>query len=290
MSRMIIPNFVQQSPVSLLCSLRSERSIIRQPQRRICIPVIPSTTYQQQHQHLWSLHTVSKSDLVIQNLLYSTSPVSSMSTATIIDPTTIASTITLTPTFEPILNIPAFTVFLFIMTIFILLQYRIRLIDTAANERNVALQQLRQMKVIQLSNPTNISIQQINDTINEYERTYNRFESLRTILPNIRIVSPPSSNINQRLQEEHEIAAQKYLGINTTSTSGGTEQENEATTLTSTSSTTTTISPFVRNGIILLIVGTQILLFLFLIGTDPMMMSSSYPSTTATDFVTTIVQ
>ena len=199
-----------------------------------------------------------------------------------------SSSIVTPPTFEPILNVPALTVFLFIMTVFLALQWRIRAIDDAANQRNLALQKLRQSKALELSDPTisNNDSNQVQVALQEYRRAYDRMEELRTVLPGIRIVSPPSSNISRQTQEEHEIAAQQFLGIfplkdddnvnkmgneNILPVPSG-ARINEEQLSKNPSSLMSTMT--VRNIILVLVATTQIVLFLFLIGTDPMKPSS----------------
>jgi hypothetical protein len=198
-----------------------------------------------------------------------------------------SSSITVQPTFEPVLNVPAFTVFLFIMSIFVFLQWRIRAIDNAALERNMALLRLRNLKALELSDPT-LSIgtnkNSVQAALEEYKHAYDRMEELRTILPGVRIVSPPSSNINSKQQRDHEIAAQQFLGIAPLNDDGDLKNATDNTAASSNderlheqreSSTPFPISPtMMRNTLLVFVAISQIALFLFLIGTDPMMQSS----------------
>ena len=198
-----------------------------------------------------------------------------------------SSSIPVPPTFEPVLNVPAFTVFLFIMSIFVFLQWRTRAIDIAAFERNVALRQLRSLKALELSDPTmfngpngNNDNNKVQVALEEYQRAYDRVEELRTIVPGVRIVSPPSSNMNRQQQQEHEIAAQQFLGITPLKDeddenhgTSGTEP-NKLKRIHEESHSLTTSPTMVRNVLLAIVAISQIALFLFLIGTDPMMTSS----------------
>jgi hypothetical protein len=299
---MIIPNFIQQQPQTQWihsCDCTSLQHRLQQQQHQQQYQFLkPSSLLLQRNHHLCGYsqfhHHYRFTKYSKSKLFYSTSPYISsatMSTVSIIDPTitTITSSspsptssITTVPTFEPILNIPALFVFVFIMTMFVSLQYRIHLMNHAAEERNVALQNLRQLKVQQLSNTnsnnnntlvsTSTSLQQqINDSLDQYEQSYIKFESLRTILPGVRILAPPSIHNNPTIQQEHDVMIQQYIK-NATSVL---LQNTEAVSSSSSSSTTTTnnnqVTYIVRNGIILFIAMTQILLLLFLISApDPM--------------------
>ena len=175
------------------------------------------------------------------------------------------------------------------MSIFVLLQWRIRAIDNAALQRNIALQQLRTIKALELSDPTisNTTNNKVQIALQEYQRTYDRMEELRTILPGIRIVSPPSSNINSQQQQEHEMAAQQFLGIiplkdDSEDNSNNNRKERNVSPndkRINDESSSSPLSPMmIRNVLLVFVAMTQIALFLFLIGTDPMV-QSSFPST-----------
>jgi hypothetical protein len=189
------------------------------------------------------------------------------------------------------------------MSIFVLLQWRIRAIDNAAVQRNVALRQLRNLKALELSDPTlstrwsatsgssstnnssdasTTTISTVQTALEEYRVAYNRMEELRTILPGIRIVSPPSSNINRQQELDHEIAAQQFLGIipwkenetenskNAVSISNENKRSEEERPSPS-SLFPSSSAAVIRNTILVLVAISQIALFVFLIGTDPMM-------------------
>ena len=57
--------------------------------------------------------------------------------------------------FEPVLNVPAFSVFLLVAVLFAALQWRLSAIGSAAEERTAALDRLRHVKAEQLSSPSN---------------------------------------------------------------------------------------------------------------------------------------
>ena len=232
---------------------------------------------QQQHPRKWKLCAVTTPFEI------SAAAAASVQTSILDDS---SSSITVVPTFEPILNVPAFTVFVFILSIFVLLQWRIRAIDQAAFQRNVALRQLRNLKALELSDPTlsmGTNSTKVQTALQEYQRAYDNMEELRTILPGIRIVSPPSSNFNSKQQEDHEIAAQQFLGIAPLKEIDDNDVNNNSKTQESPDEKRMKEqrqlleSPFplspttIRNIILIFVAITQIALFLFLIGTDPMM-------------------
>ena len=127
---------------------------------------------------------------------------------------------------------------------------------------------------------TNIN-HQVQVALEEYQRAYDRMEELRTILPGVRIVSPPSSNINVKQQQEHEMAAQQFLGILPYKDDNEDDEVKQRTNRTILSDDSSGIneefplsSMMIRNILLVFVAITQIALFLFLIGTDPMMQSS----------------
>lgn len=147
-------------------------------------------------------------------------------------------------TFEPQVNTPALSSFLFISIIFSLLQIRINRVRDAAIRREEALKQLRQVKSLQLStipstissgvttlsssssssdtSLTNESIEnksssiqssspstdQVKVALEAYEEALKEEMDLRTILPGVRIVAP---NDPER-REEDIAAAKQFLG------------------------------------------------------------------------------
>jgi hypothetical protein len=145
------------------------------------------------------------------------------------------STITTTPTFEPVLNVPALIIFLGITLVFGFLQFRVAAIGSAVDRRTQALQRLRSVKAKQLSgdlvlldtnkksdtndsdidkqneattNNTNGLVQAATD---EYRQALEEVEHLRTIIPGIvRIAAPP---VATAIMEENMAAAKQFLGI-----------------------------------------------------------------------------
>jgi len=130
-------------------------------------------------------------------------------------------------TFEPQVNTPALSSFLFISIIFSLLQIRINRVRDAAIRREEALKQLRQIKSLQLSTiPSTISsgvttlsssssiqssspsTDQVKVALEAYEEALKEEMDLRTILPGVRIVAP---NDPER-REEDIAAAKQFLG------------------------------------------------------------------------------
>mmetsp|Transcript_14029 Transcript_14029/g.18284 ORF Transcript_14029/g.18284 Transcript_14029/m.18284 type:complete len:274 (-) Transcript_14029:127-948(-) len=133
-----------------------------------------------------------------------------------------------TTSFEPVLNLPAFSVFCFIAIVFGLLQFRIAAIGAAADRRTLALARLRKVKALQLSSASSLDSSSNNNnkstittttsTINEqvqealmgYKAAYDEVERLRTVIPGVaRIVPPPG----QERMNDNAMAAQQFLNI-----------------------------------------------------------------------------
>ncbi len=70
--------------------------------------------------------------------------------------------------FEPVLNTPAATSFIIISIVFTLLQLRINAVSSAAKRRSTALEELRKIESLQLSEPDGIE-DQVNKAKLEYE-------------------------------------------------------------------------------------------------------------------------
>jgi hypothetical protein len=126
----------------------------------------------------------------------------------------VAATDSTLPTFEPILNIPAFSVVLMIGTVVALFQIRIRAIEQASQQRTVALQHLRSIQVKSLSavGEDAIPSEDVQNAIEVYRQRYQEVEKLRQILPGVRII-PPSQSNTRRMMDDNEKAAQQFLGI-----------------------------------------------------------------------------
>jgi hypothetical protein len=164
-------------------------------------------------------------------------------------------------TFEPVLNVSALVVFVLITGIFLALQWRVSAIEAAAENRTVALQRLRTIKVAELGDPT-ITPEQVQAAVREYELTYNEVEKLRTILPGVRVIPPPSQSFSQERQKDNEAAAKKFLGIEQPQIEESTGTENNQ----------QSMSP-VLTAILILIAFSQLALLALFVTTDPMLSS-----------------
>ncbi|KAL7555328.1 hypothetical protein ACA910_022354 [Epithemia clementina (nom. ined.)] len=149
------------------------------------------------------------------------------------------TTITPTTTFEPVLNVPAFGVFVFIAVIFGFLQYRMAAIGSAADRRTEALANLRKLKARQLSsgdggensrrsssndsasrndketNSNNESLEtRVQRATEEYREALLEVERLRTVIPGlVRIPPPPAESASRERMEENVSAAKQFLNI-----------------------------------------------------------------------------
>ena len=120
--------------------------------------------------------------------------------------------------FEPQLNVPAFSVFLFIALIFGFLQYRIAAIGVAADDRTEKLATLRKLKSQQLStvDPSEQETinQQVAVALQDYQQAYEQVENLRTVIPGVaRIIPPPADSSDRERMRENEWAAQQFLNV-----------------------------------------------------------------------------
>jgi len=190
-----------------------------------------------------------------------------------------------TTSFEPVLNVPALSVFLFIAIVFGFLQYRITAIGKAADRRTEALANLRQVRALQLSgggdeisttstkttmttaaatdettttaNKGNRMEERVRQATLEYEAAYNEVERLRTVIPGVaRIIPPPAESSNRERMEENRLAAQQFLNVTLDDTTEDVDhEENEG------------LSP-VAIGVLAIIATSQILLLLLLLTVD----------------------
>lgn len=142
-------------------------------------------------------------------------------------------------TFEPQVNVPALSAFAFVTVVFGLLQIRINLVQSAANRRTAALDNLRQVKSLQLSaddfapadadaadggasaasNDDNdeksdrsrrVVAASVRAALDEYEAALREELSLRQIVPGaVRIVAPG----DPRSAEADLAAARQFLGL-----------------------------------------------------------------------------
>lgn len=120
-----------------------------------------------------------------------------------------------TTSFEPILNIPAFSVFILIAIIFAYLQYRITAIEEASKRRTIALNDLKAIKLKALTaiGIDSIDTNDVQKAIETYRQQYDEVEKLREIIPGVKIIQPPSQSNSRKIMNDNEIAAQQYLGI-----------------------------------------------------------------------------
>ena len=112
--------------------------------------------------------------------------------------------------FEPIVNVPALGSFLVIVVVFSLLQIRISQVNQAVECRKEALTKLRSIKSREISSPDDRpSMEQLQQAVHEYEQAIANEESLRSVIPGIRIVAP-----NGLASSEEDIrAAKQFLGL-----------------------------------------------------------------------------
>jgi hypothetical protein len=115
--------------------------------------------------------------------------------------------------FEPILNVPALVTFLFITTIFTALILRTNQVEDAVRLRKQRLEELRILKSKEISNAGvgsgTVSSEDVQKSLHLYEDAVQQEETLRNIIPGVRIV-PPSSN--DRKEEEASLIAKQLLG------------------------------------------------------------------------------
>ena len=136
-------------------------------------------------------------------------------------------------TFEPQVNVPALSAFAFVTVVFGLLQIRINMVQSAANRRNAALDNLRQVKSLQLSaddfaaaadaadadadtncdettdRSRRVAEASVRAALDEYEAALREELSLRQIVPGVRIVAPG----DPRSAEADLAAARQFLGL-----------------------------------------------------------------------------
>lgn len=111
--------------------------------------------------------------------------------------------------FEPILNVPALVTFVLITTIFSALIVRTNQVEDAVQTRKRCQEDVRALKAKELDEGTVIAPEKIQQTLQLYEDAVLQEETLRNILPGVRIVPPSSSD---RKEEEAQAIAKQYLG------------------------------------------------------------------------------
>ncbi|KAG7374550.1 hypothetical protein IV203_013645 [Nitzschia inconspicua] len=112
--------------------------------------------------------------------------------------------------FEPILNVPALGSFIFITVIFSALIQRTNQVEEAVQDRNTALQRLRDLKSKELAGYDNVKKEDIQLLLEQYERAVLREEALRNLVPGVVRIVPPSAGSQK--EEEASIIAKQLLG------------------------------------------------------------------------------
>jgi hypothetical protein len=182
----------------------------------------------------------------------------------------LATTSSTTTTFEPVLNVPALGSFVLIMTMALLLQWRISAIGQAAETRMAALEHLRRAKVNQLANNNNSNNnnnnnntatstnEQVQDALRAYEEALAKEEELRTILPGIIRLRAPNNPLTSVRDLQ---VARQFLGANATilqQLQQDQDDEND-------DKPSNNLPPLALGALwAFLLLGSQILLFLFL--------------------------
>lgn len=166
--------------------------------------MIPKSTIAFSLQPSIHIRRISTSKFMSVNMIepsYVVADADSMSTATSLDG------ITPIQQFEPVLNIQAATSFIIIAIVFTLLQLRINAVSSAAKRRSTALEELRKIESLQLSEPDGIE-DQVNKAKLEYETALRNELDLRTIIPGVRIVAPN----DPKRDAEERANAKRFLG------------------------------------------------------------------------------
>lgn len=172
----------------------------------------------------------------------------------------------MTTSFEPVLNVPALGAFLFIASIFVFLQWRIRSIEQASEQRTIALDQLRSIKAKALSavGDDAIDSKEVDQAIELYRKAYYEVENLREVIPGVRIVQPPSQSTSRQRMDENRAAAQQFLGITPEK-----EDSNVGSTIDTTNLGKGNGLSMLQTGALVFIAISQVSLFFFLL-IDPM--------------------
>lgn len=183
--------------------------------------------------------------------------------------------------FEPVLNVPAFSVFVLVAILFLSLQWRVAAIEQATTERTRALEELRRVKTQQLADGNNSNNNNNNNNsgtsstevvvqqaLEAYEQAYWKVERLRTIIPGLaRLVPPPPSSLTptgiRSIREENEAAAQQFLGIVPV-------QDDDLPSGAADDGERPTLSPALV-AILAVVALSQIALLVLLVATDPML-------------------
>ncbi|KAL7552754.1 hypothetical protein ACHAWF_015992 [Thalassiosira exigua] len=136
------------------------------------------------------------------------------SSSSFVDPSSLpasaAAGITPIKEFEPVLNVEAAASFALIAVAFALLQIRIGAVSGAATRRSAALEALRRVESLRLSDdaPDRPTEGEVARAKREYEVALREEMRLRTVAPGVRIAAPN----DPRRDEEERAAARRFLG------------------------------------------------------------------------------
>ena len=309
------PPVVESSAVVSFLRLRKRRLLVeqqeRQPhghgrhrQRSCCNKLDGSSTL------LWVVADLGTSPSAsvgfVEPIRTTTWTLATTTTTTEMTDTT-TSTMT---SFEPVLNVPAFSVFVFIALVFGLLQYRMAAIGTAADRRTQALSNLRTLKAQQLSygygrgdkiktdavtdnttassSSSNID-DQVHEALDEYRDALWEVERLRTVIPGlVRIPPPPSESASRERMDENAVAAKQFLNItlpsltdaiakddNDDKNNNNTNNNKKKVTATNGNQMGTTLQPWMFVILILTLTTQLSLLWLFTVDSNTLMGGSS---------------
>jgi hypothetical protein len=109
--------------------------------------------------------------------------------------------------FAPVLNVPAFSVFLFIIVTYGALQWRINQIRQAADDRTIALQELRRLKKDELEGQTTTT--DVEAATTRYRLAVEKVEDLRNVIPGVARIQPPPSP----RMDDNVAAAKQFLNM-----------------------------------------------------------------------------
>ena len=112
--------------------------------------------------------------------------------------------------FEPVLDPTAFITFLGISIVFAALIIRTQQVESVVQDRNLALQRLREVKSKELEGSDEVQESDIQQALQEYEIAVRKEEDLRNIIPGVVRIVPPSAADEK--EEEARVIAKQFLG------------------------------------------------------------------------------
>jgi hypothetical protein len=122
-----------------------------------------------------------------------------------------------------VVNIPALGSFLFIAVVFSFLIARVGAVEEAVERRKAALAELRLVKSRELSSG-DTDADTVARALKEYEDAIKSEESLRTLVPGVRVVAP---NQPAGSNEEDIAAARQFLGMELEEPSSAAQKDQE---------------------------------------------------------------